>query len=99
MCISGRIFHPTAKPRCASFAKKKKQIDVVLTNDTWPVTINLDTTTHEEVLSTIKSDMHLVENQKRYFISISHLTQIETLLNTLETKPCSSYKVLPKLDR
>ena len=54
---------------------------------------------YEEVISTIKEDLLIVEGQKREFTSISEIKQIATLLKTLETRLHNFRQVLPKLDR
>ena len=76
-----------------------KQTDVVLTDDTWRVAINLDTGVYEDVISTIKTDFHLIETQKKEFTSMYELKQVEALLETLESKLQKFYYILPKPDR
>jgi hypothetical protein len=41
-----------------------KQTDVVLRDDTWRVAINLDAGMYEEVISTVKIDLHLTETRE-----------------------------------
>jgi hypothetical protein len=76
-----------------------KQTDVVLTDDTWRVAINLDTGTYEEIISTVKTDLHLIETQRKEFTFMPELKQIEALLGTLESKLQNFYHVLPKPNR
>ena len=42
-----------------------KERDVVLSNDQWRVAVNVNLSTYYEVLSTVKSDLLAVEQQKR----------------------------------
>ena len=46
--------------------------------------LDLNTNAYEEIISTVKGDLLLVENQKKEFTPISELKQIDSLLNTLE---------------
>jgi hypothetical protein len=39
-----------------------KETDVILTNDAWRVAIDLDTSTYEEIIPTIRADLLEVEN-------------------------------------
>ena len=75
-----------------------KENDVILTNDMWHVALDLNTNAYEEIISTVKGDLLLVENQKKEFTPISELKQIDSLLNTLEQKLGDFYQILPKLD-
>ena len=75
-----------------------KKNDVILANDMWHVALDLNTNTYEEIISTVKGDLLLVENQKKEFTPISELKQIDSLLNILEQKLCDFYQILPKLD-
>jgi hypothetical protein len=56
-----------------------KHMDVILTNNAWRVAIDLDTSQYEEVISTLKSDLLLVESQKKEFTPVSELHKIESL--------------------
>ena len=78
---SSQIFHPTDKS--VIFLKEN---DAILTNDMWHVALDINTNTYEEIISTVKGDLLLVENQKKEFTPISELKQIDSLLNTLEHK-------------
>jgi len=75
-----------------------KHTDVILTNDAWRVAIDLDTSQYEEIISTLKGDLLLVESQKKEFTPVSELHKIESLLDTLEFKLSDFYQFLPKLD-
>jgi hypothetical protein len=76
-----------------------KESDIVVTNDAWYMAVNFNMSTYQEVIPTIRSDILVVERQKQEFTPITELTQIETLLQTLETKVSSFYQSLPRLDR
>ena len=69
-----------------------------MTNDAWRVAIDLDTSQYEEIISTLKGDLLLVESQKKEFTPVSELHQVELLLDTLEFKLSDFYRILPKLD-
>jgi hypothetical protein len=75
-----------------------KENDVILTNDMWHVAVDLNTNAYEEIISTIKEELLLVENQNKEFMSISELKQIDSRLNTLEQKLLYFYQILPMLD-
>jgi hypothetical protein len=64
----------------------------------WHVAVDLNTNADEKIISTIKGDLLLVENQKKEFTPISELKQIDSRLNTLEQKLLYFYQILPKLD-
>jgi hypothetical protein len=64
----------------------------------WHVVVDINTNAYEEIISTIKGDLLLVENQKKEFTLISELKQTDSLLNTLEQKLYDFYQILPKLD-
>ena len=69
-----------------------------MTNDALRVAVDLDTSQYEEVISTLKGDLLLVESQKKEFTPVSELHQIGSLLDTLEFKLVDFYQILPKLD-
>jgi hypothetical protein len=50
------------------------------------VDIDLNTDAYEDVLSTFRVDLILVDKQKQKFTSLSELRQIEALLDILEYK-------------
>ena len=52
---------------------------VVLTNDVRHIVVDFEMSSYEEVISTIKEDLLIVEGQKRELTSISEIKQIETL--------------------
>jgi hypothetical protein len=60
-----------------------KQKDIIVTDDTWRIALDIDVNVFEEALSTIKADLLLIESQKQEFARISELKQIETSLSTL----------------
>ena len=63
-----------------------KDRDIVLSGDAWHVAIDLNTDAYEDVLSTIRGDLVLVDKKKQEFTSLFELQRIEALLNTLEDK-------------
>jgi hypothetical protein len=78
---------------CAVFPKDR---DIVLSNDAWHVTLNLNINTYEVVLSTIKSDLNLILLHKQDFTPASELRQVETSLDNLESKLCQFKQLFPK---
>lgn len=76
-----------------------KEKYISLTNDAWRVVIILDMSAYEEMISTIKGDLPLVEGQRSEFTSISELKQTEALLNTLESRLRHFQQILPMLGR
>jgi hypothetical protein len=76
-----------------------KQTDAVLTDDTRRDTINLDTGMYEEIISGDKTDLHLIETQRKEFTFISELKQIEAFIDNLESKLQNFYHILPKPNR
>ena len=54
-----------------------KENDVILTNDMWHVALDLNTNAYEEIISTVKGDLLLVEKQRKEFTPISELKQID----------------------
>ena len=53
---------------------------------------------YEDALSIIKGDLLEIRERKQEFTSISELSQIETLLATLELKLQAFKQIWPKLD-
>jgi hypothetical protein len=76
-----------------------KESDIVVTNDAWHIAVNFNMSAYQEVISTIRSDILIVERQKQEFTPMAELKQTETLLQTLETKLSNFYQFLPRLDR
>jgi len=44
-----------------------KERDVVLSNDQWRIAVNVNLSTYYEVLSTVKSDLLAVEQQRKVY--------------------------------
>ena len=76
-----------------------KETEIVFTSDTWCIALNIDLSTYHEIISTIRTDLISVEQQKKEFIPIFELKQIEVFLNMLESKLYDFHQVLPQLDR
>jgi hypothetical protein len=70
-----------------------------LSSDVWRVAINLDLNSYEEAISTIRTDIRLIEGQRNEFTPVSELKQVEILLDTLELKLHYFQQFLPKRDR
>jgi len=75
-----------------------KQEDIILTNDAWHVTTELNVNSYEEAVLTIRNDLRTMYESKREFTSIAELRQIEVLLDTLETRIHNFRHLLPKPD-
>ena len=74
-----------------------KERDVVLSNDQWRVAVNVNLSTYYEVLSTVKSDLLAVEQQRKEFTATSELKRIELFAQILE-KLHDFYQILPRPD-
>ena len=75
-----------------------KERDLILSNDSWRIAINIEMEPYEEALSVIKGDLLTVEQRKQEFTFNSELKLIDSLLTTLETKLHTFRQILPKLD-
>jgi len=75
-----------------------KQEDIILTDDAWHVTAELEVNSYEEAVLTIRNDLRVIYESKREFTSIAELRQIEVLLDTLETRIQNFRHLLPKPD-
>jgi hypothetical protein len=75
-----------------------KETEVTLSDDEWHILLRIDLSTYHDIISTVKSDLLLVERQKQAFTPISELKQIELLLHTLDSRLNEFHQVLPRLD-
>jgi len=75
-----------------------KERDVVLSNDQWRVAVNVNLSTYYEILSTVKSDLLAVEQQRKEFTATSELKEIELFVQILEDKLHDFYQILPRPD-
>ena len=75
-----------------------KERDVVLSNDQWRVAVNVNLSTYYEVLSTVKSDLLAVEQQRKEFTATSELKQMELFVPILDDKLHDFYQTLPRTD-
>ena len=57
-----------------------KETEIVFTSDMWHIALNTDLSTYHEIISTIRTDLLSVEQQKKEFTPISELKQIEIFL-------------------
>ena len=69
----------------------------VLSNDQWRVAVYVNLSTYYEVVSTVKSDLLVVE-QRKVFTAISELKQVELFVQILEDKLHDFYQILPRSD-
>jgi len=60
--------------------------------------LRIDLSTYHDFISTVKSDLLLIEQRKQAFIPVSELKQIELLLYTLDSRLNELHQVLPRLD-
>ena len=75
-----------------------KERDVILCAGSWQIAIDVTLMPFEDALTIIKGDLLEIREHKQEFTSISELSQIETLLATLESKLLAFKQILPKLD-
>jgi len=73
-----------------------KDRDIVLSSDAWHVALNLNISTYEDVLSSIKSDLSVILMHQEEFTPLSELRQVETLLDNLESKLGQFKQLFPK---
>jgi hypothetical protein len=76
-----------------------KETDIIVTNDAWRIAVDIEVSTYQDIISTIRQDLNLVELNKKEFTSISEIRQIELLLKFLESKLHDFHQILPRLDR
>jgi len=76
-----------------------KESDIYLTNDIRRIAVNIDIRTYQDIISVIRQYLHLVEQNKKEFTSVSEILQIESLLKKLELKLYYFHQILPRLDR
>jgi len=76
-----------------------KESDIFLTRETWRIALDLNLSTYNAIISTVKADISSVELQKWKFTSVSEFRQIETQLKILEHKLNDFCQFLPLLDR
>ena len=102
LCVSGCVIlialaelHVRPLNHSVIFMKER---DVVLSNDQWRVAVNVNLSTYYEVLSTVKSDLLAVEQQRKEFTATSELKQIELFVQILEDKLHDFYQILPRPD-
>jgi hypothetical protein len=72
--------------------------DVILSNDQWRVAVNVNLSTYHEVLSTVKSDLLAVEQQRKEFTSVFEIKQIELFVQILDDKLHDFYQILHRTD-
>jgi len=75
-----------------------KGTEVTLSDDEWRILLRIDLTMYHDIISTVKSDLLLVEQRKQAFTPVAELKQIELLLNTLDFRLNEFHQVLPRLD-
>ena len=76
-----------------------KETDIILTSDTWRIVLHVNLSRCTDAISIIRSDLLLVEQQKREFTPIYELKQIESLLEILESKLSDFGQILPRMDK
>jgi CYTH domain-containing protein len=58
--------------------------NVIISNDQWRIAVNLNLSTCHEILSTVKTDLVAVEEQRKEFRLTSELKQNDLFAKTLE---------------
>jgi hypothetical protein len=71
----------------------------VLTSENWRVVVNIELSMYSDIISTLRSDLLIIESQKKEYTPMNELKQIEALLQILESKLYDFYQILPRLDR
>ena len=72
-----------------------KGTDIIVTNDASRIAVDIDIRTYRDIISTIRQDLFLVEQNKKEFTSILEINQIELLLKLLESKLYDFHQILP----
>jgi hypothetical protein len=68
--------------------------DVILSNAQWRVAVSINLSTYHEVLTTEKKVLFAVEQQRKEFVLVSEIKQIELFVQILEDKLHSFYQIL-----
>ena len=76
-----------------------KERDIILSNDTWRVALDLHINSCEGTISAIRSDVQIIEEHRKKFAPVSELKLIDTLQDTLELKLHYFQQILPRRDR
>ena len=76
-----------------------KETDITVTNGAWRIAVDIDIRTYQDLISTIRQDLLLVEQHKKEFTSIPETRLIESLLKLLELKLHDFHQILPRFDR
>jgi hypothetical protein len=76
----------------------QKARDVISSTGTWKIAIDVTLMPYKDATSIIKGDLLEIRRHKQEFTSISELSQIETLVVTLESKLQAFKQILPKPD-
>ena len=63
-----------------------KETDIVLSTGAWHIAIAINTTTYQDVISTVREDLLLIEHKKQKFSPTSELRHNVTLLQQPELK-------------
>jgi len=63
-----------------------KETDIVLTSDEWCIALNIELSTYHDIIATVKSDLLLVEQQRKSFTPASELQQDERILYVLDSR-------------
>ena len=72
-----------------------KETDIVSTSDEWHIELNIELSTYHDIIATVKSDLLLVEQQKKAFTPVSELQQVERLLYVLDSRLIEFHQILP----
>ena len=72
--------------------------DVILSSDVWQVALNLNLSAYEDVLATLKSDWEIISKHQGDSTSLSELRQVETLLESLESKLGQFRQLFPRVE-
>jgi len=75
-----------------------KETDLLFTNDTWRVVMEIDLSAYHDTISVIKSYLMMIEQQKQDFMLMAKLKQIDSLLKMLDSKLNDFQQVLPRVD-
>jgi hypothetical protein len=90
--VIGQTVHPLN--HSTIFLKTK---DIVMTNDVWRIVLDFNLRPAEDIISTLRGDLQLVQNRTAEFTVVNELKQVDILLNEFEIKLSSLGQFTPKL--
>jgi len=76
-----------------------KQSDIILTNDTWTVIVNLDFSTYEQTIAKLRDGLFYIQKFKTPLTPVHELNHMEYVLQKLEEEINAFREMLPRVDK